>query len=188
MYTLQSSDGIVLRLVDNDLAKFSTSNISFHKDITMNEGLINNLRNPENDSDAANKKYVDSLIGTTAPNITSTPAMTSNNTTINGLTYTTVASSMSGGQTRAWRAFTNEVITPGSPASNSGWVPSAKDATPWIQMQYPSAVVVTSFIYSIYLFVMEARILLHGMYKEGIIKEVVNLLHCWLVLLALLCN
>ena len=34
--TLQSSDGIVLRVVDNELAKFSTSNISFHKDISMN--------------------------------------------------------------------------------------------------------------------------------------------------------
>ena len=103
----------------------------------MNEGLITNLRTPDSDGDATNKKYVDSLIGTTAPNITSTPTMTSSNTTINGLTYVTVASSMSGSQTRAWRAFTNEVVTPGSPASNSGWVPSAKDATPWIQMHYP---------------------------------------------------
>ena len=76
--TLQSSDGIVLRVVDSELAKFSTSNISFHKDISMNEGLITNLKSPENDNDAANKKYVDSLIGTTAPNITSTPTMTSN--------------------------------------------------------------------------------------------------------------
>ena len=63
----------------------------------MNEGLITNLRSPENDGDATNKKYVDSIIGTTAPNITSIPTMTSNNTTINGLTYVTVASSMSGG-------------------------------------------------------------------------------------------
>ena len=53
--TLQSSDGIVLRVVDNELAKFSSSNISFHKDISMNEGLISNLRNPENDGDAASK-------------------------------------------------------------------------------------------------------------------------------------
>ena len=45
---------------------------------------------------------------------------------------------MSGGQTRAWRAFTNEAVTPGSPASNGC-------LAPWIQMQYPSAIVVTSF-------------------------------------------
>jgi hypothetical protein len=52
---------------------------------------------------------------------------------------------MGGGQTRAWRAFTNEVVTPGSPASNSRWVCSARGATPWIQMTYPSAIVITSF-------------------------------------------
>ena len=112
----------------------------------MNEGLITNLRSPENDNDATSKKYVDdSLIESSASNITSTPTMTSNSTTINGLTYTTVASSMLGGQRRAWRAFTNEVVTRGSPASNLGWLPSNKDATPWIQMQYPSGIIVTSF-------------------------------------------
>jgi hypothetical protein len=79
----------------------------------MNEGLISNLRSPENDNDAANKKYVDSLIGTAAPNITSTPTMTSNSTVINGLTC--VASAREGPDYiyRAWRAFTNEIITPG---------------------------------------------------------------------------
>jgi hypothetical protein len=102
------------------------------------------LRIPENANDAASKKYVESLIGSTS-HITSTPTMTSNNTTINGLTYTTAASSMGGGQTRAWRAFTNEVVTSGSPASNSGWVASARDAAPWIEIIYPSALIITSF-------------------------------------------
>jgi hypothetical protein len=111
----------------------------------MNGGLISNLRSPENDNDAASKKYVDSLIESTAPHITSTPTMTSNNTTINGLTYVTVASSMSVGQTRAWRAFTNEVVTPGSPASNAGWMPGSRDTTPWIQIIYPSSIIITSF-------------------------------------------
>ena len=177
--TLQSSDGIVLRVVDSELVKFSTSNISFHKDISMNEGLINNLRSPENDGDAANKKYVDSLIGTNAPNITSTPTMTSNNTTINGLTYVVVASSMSGGQTRAWRAFTNEVVTPGSPASNSGWAPGAKDAAPWIQMQYPSAIVINSFN----IFIRNSgKNISSWNVQGGIIQVVVSLQHCWRVL------
>ena len=119
--TFQSTDGILLRIADNELAKFGSSNVTSQRDINMNEGLVTNLISPDSDSDATNKKYVDSLIGTTAPNITSTPTMTSSNTTINGLTYVTVASSMSGSQTRAWRAFTNEVVTPGSPTSNSGW-------------------------------------------------------------------
>ena len=57
-----------LRVVDSDAATFSSSNIAFHKDINMNEGLITNLRRPENDNDATSKKYVDSLIGTNAPN------------------------------------------------------------------------------------------------------------------------
>ena len=143
--TLQASNGIVLRVADSELAKFNSSNIAFHNDINMNERFINNLRTPENDGDAASKKYVDSLIGSSAPHITSTPTMTSNNTTINRLTYVSVASSMSVGQTRAWRAFTNEVVTPNSASSGSGWVSSAKDATPWIQMQYPSGIVITSF-------------------------------------------
>jgi hypothetical protein len=143
--TLQASNGILVRVADDESATFSSSNVAFHKDIDMNEGLITNLRSPENDNDAASKKYVDSLIGQTSPHITSTPTMTSNNSTINGLTYTTTTSSMAGGQTRAWRAFTNEVVTPGSPASNSGWAVSARDAAPWIQMIYPSAIIVTSF-------------------------------------------
>jgi hypothetical protein len=143
--TLQSSNGILLRVADDDAATHNPSNVAFYKDIDMNEGLITNLRSPENDNDAASKKYVDSLIGTTSPHITSTPTMTSNNTPINGLTYVTTASSKGGGQTRAWRAFTNDVVTPGSPASNSGWVASPRDAAPWIQMIYPSAIIVTSF-------------------------------------------
>ena len=77
MHYNQSSDGIVLRVADNDSATFSSSNIAFHKDIDMNEGLISNLRSPENDNDATSKKYVDSLIGSTAPHITPTPSMES---------------------------------------------------------------------------------------------------------------
>jgi hypothetical protein len=107
--TMQSSDGIVLWVADNELARFYESTITFQRDVDMNEGLISNLRSPENDNDAANKKYVDSLIGSSAPNITSTPTMTNNSTIINGLTYVASASSMGGGQTRACRAFTNEV-------------------------------------------------------------------------------
>jgi hypothetical protein len=91
---LQSSNGILLRVADDDAATYGPSNVAFHKDIDMNEGLITNLRSPENDNDAASKRYVDSLIGTTSPHITSTLTMTSNNTTINGLTYITTASAI----------------------------------------------------------------------------------------------
>jgi hypothetical protein len=41
--------------------------------------------------------------------------------------------------------LTKEIITPGSLASSSGWVSDAKDAAPWIQKQYPSGIVITSF-------------------------------------------
>ena len=58
-----------LRVVDSDAATFSSSNIAFHKDINMNEGLITNLRRPENDNDATSKKYVDSLIGIILPQL-----------------------------------------------------------------------------------------------------------------------
>ena len=70
----------------------------FHRDVFMDECQISNLRDPDSDGDAVNKKYVDSLIGTSASNITSTPTMTSNNTTINGLTYVALASSMGYGR------------------------------------------------------------------------------------------
>jgi hypothetical protein len=139
--TLQATDGILLRIGDCDIAKFKTSNIIFHRD----KCHISNLRDPDSDNDAVNKKYIDSLMKASAPNITSTPTMTNNSTTINGLTCVTVASSMAVGQNRAWRAFTNEVVTPGSPASTFGWVPSAKDVAPWIQLHYASSIVFTSF-------------------------------------------
>ena len=67
--TLQASNGILLRVADNEAATFSSSNVAFHKDIDMNEGLITNLRSPKNDNDATSKKYVDSLIGSTSPHI-----------------------------------------------------------------------------------------------------------------------
>jgi hypothetical protein len=51
---------MVLRVADNDSATFGSTNNAFHKDIDMNEGLITNLRSPENDNDATSKKYVDS--------------------------------------------------------------------------------------------------------------------------------
>ena len=53
--TLQSTDGILLRIADNELAKFGSSNVTFQRDINMNEGLITNLRSPDSDGDAANK-------------------------------------------------------------------------------------------------------------------------------------
>jgi hypothetical protein len=111
----------------------------------MDECHISTLRDPDSENDAATKKYVDSLIGPSVPNISSTPNMISNNTTVTGLTCVAHASSVGGDQTRAWRAFTNEIVTPGSPASTSGWVSSVKDAAPWIQMQYLSSIVITSF-------------------------------------------
>ena len=44
--TLQASNGILLRVADNEAATFSSTNVAFHKDINMNEGLISNLRSP----------------------------------------------------------------------------------------------------------------------------------------------
>jgi hypothetical protein len=128
--TLQATDEILLRIGDSDIAKFNTSNIIVHRDMYMDECHISNLRDPDGDGGAVNKRYVDSLMKSSTPNITSTPTMTNNSTTINGLTYIALASSMGGGQTRAWRAFTNEVGTPGSPASTLGWESSYKDLTP----------------------------------------------------------
>jgi hypothetical protein len=52
---------------------------------------------------------------------------------------------MAVGQNQAWRAITNEIVTCGSASSSLGWVSSAKDAAPWIQMRYPSGIVITSF-------------------------------------------
>ena len=54
--TLQSTDGVlVLRIADKELGKFSSSIITFQRDINMNKGLITNLRSPDSDGDAANK-------------------------------------------------------------------------------------------------------------------------------------
>jgi hypothetical protein len=38
--TLQSSNGILLRVADDDAATFGSSNVAFHKDIDMNEGSL----------------------------------------------------------------------------------------------------------------------------------------------------
>jgi hypothetical protein len=96
--TLQATDGTVLRIGNSDIAKFNSSNIIFQRDMYMDECQISNLRDPNSDNDAVNKKYVDSLMKTSAPNITSSPTMTGNNTTLNGLTYVALASSMARGQ------------------------------------------------------------------------------------------
>jgi hypothetical protein len=53
----------------------------------MDECYMSNLRDPNSDNDAVNKKYVGSLMKLSAPNNISTSTMTDNNTTINRLTY-----------------------------------------------------------------------------------------------------
>jgi hypothetical protein len=114
-----------------NLAKFGNSfdnRIDIYQDVLMNDHYIANLQDPSSPQDAATKNYVD-----VSSYITAYPTMTANTTTINGLTYTTSASSAI---YQPWLSFKNVV--------SDGWV-AATNANQWIQIQYPSPLSMAGF-------------------------------------------
>ena len=95
--------------------------------------VANNAPNPTRDYQLANKKYVDDLHASLY--VTATPTMSSNETTINGLTYVASASEYLIEDPFAfepWRAFQNK-------SSFLGWKAAIGRPDYWIQMKYPIA-------------------------------------------------
>lgn len=133
--TLQTTDGFLCRSAGNDVIRFGKSSVDnrtdVYQDIVMNQKFIVDLHDPNNAQDAATKAYVDTLL------MTASPTMTSNTTVVDGLTYITTASSVSGGSYQPWQSFQNFVI-------QDGWV-SATNANQWIQMQYPVSISMSGF-------------------------------------------
>jgi hypothetical protein len=98
----------------------------------MNQQYIGDLHDPNSAQDAATKIYVDAV-----GYMTATPTMTDNITTINGLTYTASASSITNALYQPWKSFQNFVIF-------DGWV-AATNSNQWIQMQYPYPISMSGF-------------------------------------------
>ena len=67
--TLQTSNGFHCRIGDSDIAKFSSSNIIFDRDVFMSDCHVTNLKEPVNERDAVTKKYVDRLLPSSTPGV-----------------------------------------------------------------------------------------------------------------------
>jgi F5/8 type C domain len=136
--TLQTTDGFLCRSAGNDVIRFGKNpaggdnRVDVYRDFVMNQHFIADLHDPDSSQDAVTKIYADAMSYMTAY-----PTMTSNNTTIDGLTYLTSASSILGPALDAWQSFQNVVTA-------NCWVAAAK-TNQWIQIQYPLAISMSGF-------------------------------------------
>jgi len=128
--TLQTTDGFLCKLGENDIIRFGKSSsdrrIELYENIVMNDKYIVNLHDPTEAQDAATKNYVDKsfkkcLIGY-VPNLEA-------NVSITG--FVASASSNNEGQ-EAYRAFNNLV-------SDDSWF-SGDGITSWLQIKCPEPV------------------------------------------------